>query len=183
MFDHMQALLIFKTINDMPVNNLMPMQLNPQVAAEIISNLNIIIGWLHPFSTNLTPEERQRYGSINEQNKLLVNKVNDYHTTQPSLSTPDVDWTQYQQTLASRTNFAAIEQLLAQLMEICSDPRILHDYSLYQNALIDYDYTKYKANSTAGGVGFTTKMEEIKQFFPNGGGHENSDDNSAPKAG
>jgi len=38
-----------------------------------------------------------------------------------------------------------IELLLTQIAEICSDPRILHDYSLYKNALVDYDYTRYKA--------------------------------------
>jgi len=56
--------------------------------ANVTNALNNVIAALQPFTTNLTPEERQRYGSINEQNKLLVNKVADYHTSQPTLSSP-----------------------------------------------------------------------------------------------
>ncbi|XZF15524.1 hypothetical protein ACTHGU_05265 [Chitinophagaceae bacterium MMS25-I14] len=155
----------------MPVNELIPTQMDPNMAAQIIGNLNTVIAWLQPYSTNLTAEERQRFGSINEQNKLLVNKVSDYRNAQPTLSSPDVNWTLYQQNLSSRNSFAMIEQLLSQLQEMCSDPRILHDYSLYQNALVDYDYTKYKANSTAGGAGFTSKYDDVKQLFPNPSGN------------
>ena len=41
---------------------------------------------------NLTAEERQQYGSVNEQNKLIINKVKDFRDSQPALSSPDVDW-------------------------------------------------------------------------------------------
>ena len=51
---------------------------------------------------NLSPDERKRYGSINEQNKLIVNKALDYRTNQPTLSSPDVDWTEFQNDYDSR---------------------------------------------------------------------------------
>lgn len=35
---------------------------------------------------NLTAEERQQFGSVNEQNKLIINKVKDYRSTKPELS-------------------------------------------------------------------------------------------------
>jgi hypothetical protein len=158
----------------MPTNNLINTQLNPALAAGFVLQLQSMISQLQPFSQNLTPEERQRYGSINEQNKLLVGKIRDYRSQQPNLSSPDVDWVIYEQSWASRTAFAQIEALCHSLLEVCSDPRILHDYGLYQNALVDYDYSKYKANSTQGGAAYTTKVEEIKQFFPNTGGSNSS---------
>ena len=34
---------------------------------------------------NLTPEDRNRYGRVNEQNKLFINKVNDMAITQPNV--------------------------------------------------------------------------------------------------
>ncbi|XZF16381.1 hypothetical protein ACTHGU_09590 [Chitinophagaceae bacterium MMS25-I14] len=163
----------------MPVNELISTQLDPNMSAQIITTLNNIVAWLQPVTTNLTPEERRQYGSINEQNKLLVNKVADFHLNQPSLSSPDVNWTTYQQNMSSRTSFAAIEALAQQIIEMCSDPRILHDYSLYQNALVDYDYTKYKANSTTGGAGYTTKLEDIRQLFPNPSGVNTPSDPAA----
>ena len=46
---------------------------------------------LAPKLANLNPQERQQYGSVNEQNKGIINKVKDYRETQPNLSSPDVD--------------------------------------------------------------------------------------------
>lgn len=51
---------------------------------------------LMPKYKNLSPEERKKYGSINEQNKLIVNKVLDYRNNTPSMSSPDVDWVEFQ---------------------------------------------------------------------------------------
>lgn len=155
----------------MPANNLISTQLDPGQLASCLNQLTIVRDILLNFSQNLTPEERQRYGSINEQNKLLVSKVMDYHNTSPNLSSPDVDWTAFNQSWASRVGYTQLETMCQTIIEICSDPRILHDYFLYQNALVDYDYSKYKANSTQGGAGFTTKVEDIKQLFPNPSGN------------
>ena len=44
---------------------------------------------------NLTPEDRNRYGRVNEQNKLFINKVNDMAITQPNLRSIDVDWEEF----------------------------------------------------------------------------------------
>ena len=49
-------------------------------AAEITTAkeaLSALENALSPINVSLTPEDRQKYGSINEQNKLFVNKVND----------------------------------------------------------------------------------------------------------
>lgn len=154
----------------MPTNKLIGTQLDPGQLGSCINQLTVVQSILTNYSQNLTPEERQRFGSINEQNKLLVGKVMEYHSVQPTLSSPDVDWAQMEQSWASRAGFAQLEALCATIIEICSDARILHDYSLYQNSLIDYDYTKYKAQSTQGAGGYTTKAEDIKQFFPNPSG-------------
>lgn len=58
-----------------------------------------------------------------------------------------------------------------------SDFKIVHDYDNYQDVLIDYDYSQYKANTKA--PGFTEKVEELKQFFPNTNGGGNGDGTSA----
>lgn len=41
---------------------------------------------LTPKLANLSPEERLQYGSVNEQNKLIINKVKDFRDSQPALS-------------------------------------------------------------------------------------------------
>ncbi len=64
------------------------------------------------FTQNLTPEERQRYGSINEQNKLFANKVYDYHVNNPELQSSDVDWVEFEKDYNDRR---ILESLILQL--------------------------------------------------------------------
>lgn len=114
-------------------------------------------------NVNLTAKDRQKYGSINEQNKLVVNKVNDYHINQPELQNPKIDWHEFEKDYASRS---IIENLIARLESMTvklTNAKTLHDYDNYQAALSDYAYTSYMAGSEA--AGYETKMNDIKHFF------------------
>ena len=112
----------------------------------------------------LTEEERVRYGSINEQNKLLVNKVRDYRQNSPAMSSPDVDWTEFESDYQTRAFLESRGDRLASLAFQMQSTKILHDHDNYQDALNDYAYAQYKKG--AGEPGFTEKVAEIKQFFP-----------------
>lgn len=116
--------------------------------------------------TNLSGEERQKYGSINEQNKLIVNKVKDFRDNQPALSSPDIDWTEYANDFDSRAFLQNIIVRLQSMIDGLSNSKILHDFDNYQAALTDYDYTKYK--SSTGATGYQTKLDELSQFFTGG---------------
>jgi hypothetical protein len=116
--------------------------------------------------TNLSGEERQKYGSINEQNKLIVNKVKDFRDNQPALSSPDIDWTEYANDFDSRAFLQNIIVRLQSMIDGLSNSKILHDFDNYQAALTDYDYTKYKSNT--GATGYQTKLDELSQFFTGG---------------
>lgn len=124
---------------------------------------------INPKSRNLTPEEREKYGSINEQNKLLVNKDKDYNDNQPALSSPDVNWSEFNLDYADRSFLEATALKFESMANRCRETKILHDHDNYQNALIDYHYTDFKANKT-NDAGYETKYNELKQFFPNTGG-------------
>lgn len=112
---------------------------------------------------NLSPEERKKYGSINEQNKLIVNKVLDYRTNQSGLSSADVDWVEFQSDYDSRAFIQAIISRLQSLIDGLDNNKILHDYDNYQAALTDYGYSQYKAGTKT--AGFETKVNELSQFF------------------
>ena len=118
---------------------------------------------LQVINVNLSAEDRQKYGSINEQNKLFVNKIYDFNESQPALSSPDVDWEEFKRDFISRTNLEAIIARLDSLSTKLKNAKILHDYDNYQAALTDYAYTNYKAGTAS--PGFETKMNETKQFF------------------
>ena len=50
----------------------------------------------------LTAIERKRYGSVNEQNKLIVNKARDFRQNRPDLSAPNVDWDEFESDYQAR---------------------------------------------------------------------------------
>ena len=81
---------------------------------------------------NLTAEERQQYGSVNEQNKLIINKVKDFRDSQPALSSPDVDWTEFMSDYDTRAFIQATMQRLQSLIDGLNNAKILHDWDNYQ---------------------------------------------------
>lgn len=115
---------------------------------------------------NLSPSERQQYGSVNEQNKLIINKVKTFNDTQPALSSPDVDWAEFNSDFNTREFLQTAVIRLQSLIDGLGNAKILHDYDNYQASLTDYDFAKYKASTSA--VGFQTKVSELAQFFTGG---------------
>ena len=112
---------------------------------------------------NLSATERQQYGSVNEQNKLIINKVKSFHETQPTLSSPDVDWVEFNNDFDTREFLQTAMLRLQSMIDGMGNAKILHDYDNYQASLTDYDFAKYKASTSA--VGFQTKVAEMAQFF------------------
>jgi hypothetical protein len=157
-------------------NNHMP----PADQAQFDALINQAEALIQPYLRNLSEEENSKVGSIDEKGKLVVNKVFDYYETQPGLSSPDVDWTEFKDDFLSRRFHELRALRLMALAKAMLETKRLHDYDNYQNALIDYDYAKYK-DRTAPGLGYDTKVEEIGQFFKKSvGGSTAPDDPKEP---
>jgi uncharacterized protein YaaR (DUF327 family) len=118
---------------------------------------------LAEITINLSAADRKKYGSINEQNKLFVNKVHDYHQSQPNLSSPEVDWAEFERDHTSRNHLEGMISKLESVITRLNNAKTLHDFDNYQSALDDYSYTAYKAGTSA--VGFEDKFRDLKQFF------------------
>ena len=147
----------------MPINNLNNLHLNAAKKAAIIEKLTALENELADLIANLTAEERQLYGSVNEQHKLFVNKDWDYRQNSPQLSTPDVDWDEFINDKDSRAFYEGIMDRIESLSLRIQNTKILHDYDNYQAALDDYAYTNYKAGANL--PGFESKRNDLKQFF------------------
>ena len=146
---------------------------------------------LAPKFINLEPKDRQKYGSVNEKSKLVINKVKDYRDNMPALSNADINWVNFQKNYTTRRNFMMVIDMINETNELCNDPRTLVDYVLFGQARQDYKWTKYKAEDDGGGSsGYEAKYNELKQFFLNDKGEDisNEDDDEtettppAPKA-
>ena len=118
---------------------------------------------LATINANLTAEDRQKYGSINEQNKLFVNKVYDFNLNQSNLSTAQVTWTEFNNDYSSRLNMENLISRLESLTTKLKNAKTLHDYDNFQAALVDYAYTNFMAGT--GAAGYENKQDELKQFF------------------
>ena len=123
--------------------------------------------------TDLSPEDRQTYGSIGEQNKLLVNKVADYRHNQPQHSAPEVDWAEFEADYASRKFWENLILRLATIIRQAESTKILHDHDNYQDALTDYAYSQYRAERNIPGA--ADKVTELKQFFNRTGSSKKED--------
>ncbi|WP_449399393.1 hypothetical protein [Chryseobacterium wanjuense] len=147
----------------MPITNLNNTHLTiAQVETAKIS-LSALETALQDITINLSAEDRQKYGSINEQNKLFVNKIYDFNKNQPNLSATEVDWAEFEKDFTSRQNYEALIARLDSLVTRLKNAKILHDYDNYQAALTDYAYTAYKAGTSS--PGYEVKQNELKQFF------------------
>lgn len=123
-----------------------------------------------PKLASLNAQERQQYGSVNEQNKLIINKVKDYHDSQPNLCSPEVNWEEFNRDFESRTFLENSIGRLTELNRGLENAKILHDWDNYQATLVEYSYVQYKEAS--GAIGYATKLSELRQFFLRAGRSE-----------
>ncbi len=147
----------------MPITNLNNTHLTAAqitAAKDALTNLETA---LDAITVALKADERRRYGSINEQNKLFVNKVQDYHKNQPQLQTNQVDWEEFDKDFTSRSLMEDLTARLEKLNTKLLNAKILYDYDNYQASLTDYAYTNFMAG--AGADGYETKLKSLKQFF------------------
>lgn len=147
----------------MPITNLNNVHLTAAQITAIDTAITSLETALASVATDLTPEERQQYGSINEQNKLLVNKVKDYRDGQPTLSDATIAWPEFKADHASRLYKETVMNRLESLIVRLKNSKTLHDYDNFQAALQDYAYTAYMAGR--GNPAYETKYNELKQFF------------------
>ncbi|MNE27943.1 hypothetical protein D3C80_1213670 [compost metagenome] len=147
----------------MPFVNLNDKHFTAEEQNNIINTLQLLETALTPKLATLTADERITYGSVAEQNKLVINKVRDLRNCQTSLSSPDVDWEEFEKDFQSRTFLQSLMMRLDNLQVGLNSSKILHDWDNYQASLTDYDYTKYKEST--GAHGYQAKALEIRQFF------------------
>jgi uncharacterized FlgJ-related protein len=116
----------------MAISNLNNTHLTAAQITTATTSLTALETALAVLNVNLSAEDRQRYGSINEQNKLFVNKTMDFHNNQPALQTPHVDWTEFANDFTSRNNLEAMIARLESLITRLKNAKVLHVVSVLE---------------------------------------------------
>lgn len=145
------------------ITNLNQMHLSEEQVAKVKEALKVLEQELALLYVNLTPEDRNKYGRVNEQNKLFINKIYDFATHQPALRSPEVDWDEFFRDFATRNLCENIAIRLENMATQMKNRKTLADFDNYQDALEDYAYTGYKAGSRSSG--YEDKYKACKQFF------------------
>lgn len=163
----------------MPISNLNNDHFLIEEMVKINDAWAIILDVLTRKTRNLSPEERTKYGSIAENNKLVVQKVLEYSVNHPHLKSPDIDYDELEYDWKDRMFLSGFVSRMVEATNIANNIRITHDYDAFQNSRLDYDYTKYKMNTTPG-AGFESKYKDLLYFFKTNTG--SNDDGSDPPA-
>ena len=114
-------------------------------------------------TVNLTPAERQQYGSIAEQNKLFVNKAKVLMEQNPQHIPSFMDKTEFDKDYDARVQIEDRLQMLKGLTEQLSDTKVVLDHDNYFNALSFYRNIRFLSKENI--PGSTSLYEEMKQFF------------------
>ncbi|WP_367118494.1 hypothetical protein [Chryseobacterium sp.] len=112
---------------------------------------------------NLTPDQRQQYGSIAEQNKLFVNKAKIYMEQYPQYVPNFLDKVEFDKDYLGREQVEQRLQIMSSLTEQLSDTKVLLDHDNYHNAITFYRNMKFLSGENVPGTNVI--YEDMKQFF------------------
>jgi hypothetical protein len=147
----------------MALNNLIQNKLTDADKTQVDTLLAQLEALLAPKLAGLTPEDRQKYGAINEQNKLFVNKIGDFVDNQPLHNPTEIDWVEFKEDFVARKFLETRANRLTALAYQMNSTKMLHDYDNYQDSLAYYEYINYRASRNVPGA--SEIYNELKQFF------------------
>jgi hypothetical protein len=150
----------------MPITNLSTVTFTAAEAKKINDALADIKSVIAGKTTNLTDEEKQLYGSINEANKLVVQKVLQFATSNPEIVPTHVDKAELLRDYESRNLLDGWKADTELALSNIANTKILLDYDVFQSCLSVYRNVRYLANEDVAGM--NTIYNDLKQFFPGG---------------
>ncbi|MFZ4929601.1 hypothetical protein [Chryseobacterium sp. Mn2064] len=115
---------------------------------------------------NLSPEQRQQYGRIAEQNKLFVNKAKIYMEQNVQYIPAFLDKAEFDRDYEAREQIEQRLQQLDSLVEQLSDTKVLLDHDNYHNSISFYRSIRYLSEENVPGTNVV--YEGMKQFFISG---------------
>jgi len=147
----------------MALDNLISVTFSAGDLATIDDAINSIEGVLVGKTINLTPELRQQYGRIAEQNKLFVNKAKTYMEQYPQHVPGFLNKPEFDKDYTAREQIEMRLQRLSSLTEQLSDTKTLLDHDNYHNSITFYRNMKYLSEENV--PGSNVIYTDMKQFF------------------
>lgn len=149
----------------MALNNLLSVTFTEAELAQMDQALTMFEAVLLGKTIHLTPDQRQQYGRIAEQNKLFVNKAKGMMEQYPQHVPVFIDKPEFDRDFITRAQLEARYQRMCSIIEQLSDTKTLLDHDNYHNAITFYRNVKYLAGENVPGTTFL--YEDMQQFFIN----------------
>jgi hypothetical protein len=135
-----------------------------EIANQALRNL---LGVIKPKAPVLSNVDRQKYGSVAEQNKLIINKGRTYINQFPELLPSFIDREEFEHDFKARSDAEELIMLTEEVHRTLTDLKILLDYDNFQDTLAFYRSIRYKASEKI--TNAVTVYNDMKQFFPRTG--------------
>lgn len=113
---------------------------------------------------NLSPEERQQYGRINNRTENWIVKVDGHMKQKPELVPFYIDEDEFDNDLEARNNMKPILNSIASIQESLDDTSKLLSHDIYNTAIAYYRNIKVISQQDVPGT--TTIYEDLKSQFP-----------------
>ena len=113
---------------------------------------------------NLSPEERQQYGRINDRTENWIVKVDSHMKQRPELVPFYINKEEFDKDMEARNKMKPILNSIASLQESLDDTSKLLSHDIYNTAISYYRNIKIIAQQDVPGT--TTIYEDLKSQFP-----------------
>ncbi|QHI36975.1 hypothetical protein IMCC3317_23460 [Kordia antarctica] len=151
----------------MALENLISIEFTTEELTALDTHLDGIQQVLAGKMVNITPEQRQQYGSIGNQNKLIVDKAKNYMEQHPNWVPNFIDKTEFDKDYNARQQMEERTQRLQNLTQQLLDTKTLLDHDNYTNTLSFYRMIRYLAGENE--PGSKTVYEDMKVLFARSG--------------
>ena len=158
----------------MALENLISIEFTQEELTNLDAHLDGIQQILAGKTVNLTPEQRRQYGSIGNQNKLIVDKAKNYMEQYPNWIPNFIDKTEFDKDYAARQLIENRTLRLQNLAQQLLDTKTLLDHDNYSNTLSFYRMMRYLAGENEAGA--KTVYEDMKVLFSRTGRPTNEEE-------
>ena len=136
----------------MALENLISVSFTEDELTQLDTHLAGIRQVLEGKTVNLTTEQRQQYGRIANQNKLIVDKAKNYMELHPNWIPNFLDKAEFDADYTARQLVESRVQQLENLSQQLVDTKTLLDHDNYTNALSFYRMARFLAGENEPGA-------------------------------
>jgi hypothetical protein len=148
----------------MKTNDVIQVEFTPVELESLNTNLVGLESVAKKHAPNLTAEDRQQFGSIQDRNKLMVNKGMFYMEQNPDIVPKFVDINEFKRDYEARDTIEKAIRRLDAIRRKLEDTKILLDYDNYQDVMAFYRAVRYLAKEKEEYA--IHVYEELKTYFP-----------------